>query len=68
MSWFYVKNRDPKVDLIRLPKFKLGPPTQHNFDAKPNTKSPDLRQLHKALLELKTEGMTGDRLVRTFIR
>ena len=43
MSWFYVKNRNPKVDLIRLPRFKIGPPTQHNFDAKPNTKLLDLR-------------------------
>ena len=28
-SWFYVKNRDPKVDCIGLPShFKIGPPDE----------------------------------------
>ena len=68
MSWFYVKNRDPKVDLIRLPKFIIGPPAEeHNWKYEPNKKNADVKQLHAALLQLKKEGMTGDDLLRAFI-
>ena len=68
MSWFYVKNRDPKVDLIRLPKFKIGPPAEeHNWKYEPNKKWRAIKQLHNALLELKKEGMTRDDILRTFV-
>ena len=68
MSWFYVKNRDPKVDLIRLPKFRIGPPTsEHNWKYEPNRNARAVKQLHDALLRLKKEGMTGDDLLRTFV-
>ena len=63
-SWFYVKNRDPKVDLIRLPKFKIGPPTEeHNWTYEPKKNEGEVKEFHKALLELRDEGMTGDDLL-----
>jgi hypothetical protein len=56
------------VDLIRLPKFKIGPPVEEqNWKYEPRKKDTDVKQLHAALLQLKKEGMTGDDLLRTFI-
>ena len=63
-----MKNRDLKVDLIRLPKFKIGPPAEeHNWKYEPNKKLTAIKQLHNALLELKKEGMTRDDILRTFV-
>lgn len=72
-SWFYVKNQEPKVDLIGLPKFKIGPPPtkDNNWDYNPDLETDEeeieeLKLINTALVDLLAEGMTGDDLLQAF--
>ena len=68
-SWFYVKNRDPKVDCIGLPNhFKIGPPDEcASREYNPPDDEEDVSDIHEILKQLLAEGMTGDDLLRTFV-
>ena len=68
-SWFYVKNRDPKVDCIGLPnEFTIGPSVDcQNWGYNPMDEEEDVNQIHVILIQLMSEGMTGDDLLRTFV-
>ena len=68
-SWFYVKNRDPKVDCIGLPShFKIGPPDEcATRDYNPADDEEDVSNIHEILQQLLTEGLTSDDLLRTFV-
>ena len=69
-TFFYVKNQDPAVDLIRLPHaFKIGPPTETmNWGYNPKDKVKHINLVHDRLAALLKMGLTADDLVRTFIK
>ena len=80
-TWFYVKNQtpkegEPKVDLINLPyPYKSGPPPKENncwnwnleVDEGNLAQLEELEAVHNALVDLITEGLTGDDLLRVWI-
>ena len=53
-SWFYVKNRDPKVDCISLPShFRIGPPEECTTrDYCPRDDEEDVKDVHEVLEQL----------------
>ena len=66
-SWFYVKNTTG-VDLINLPEFKIGPPTdEHNWRYSPGNKIAEVNAVQGLVPRLKEAGLTGEDLVTTFI-
>ena len=67
-SFFYVKNTT-EVDMIRLPKFSVGPPLKrHNWEYDPKDTILEVNQIHEMVRRLKNdEGMTADDLLATFV-
>jgi hypothetical protein len=67
-TYFYVKNPSGDKNLIGLPKFIIGPPTQRtNWLYDPKDFNTEVVQVVEAIKELKDEGMTADDLLATFI-
>lgn len=65
-TFFYVKNTTDE-DLINLPTFLIGAPTeQQGWDYKP-TNSRELREVHERLEDLLKTGLTPDDLLLTFV-
>ena len=57
-----------KVDLINLPTFIVGPPSeQHNWKYNPRDLIEEVNAVHQLLPQLKEAGMSGEDLVTTFI-
>ena len=66
-SWFYVRNTTG-VDLINLPEFKIGPPTEeHNWRYHPGNKITEVNSVQGLVPQLKEAGLTGEDLITTFI-
>ena len=80
MSWFYVKNEEPKegeepVDMINLPnKFAIGPLPEKNNGWNYNPEEcedsdetvQEIELVHQALPDLIVEGLTADDLLRVW--
>ena len=66
-SWFYVRNTT-EVDLINLPKFKIGPPTEEqNWRDNPGKKFTEVNSVQALVPQLKETGLTGEDLITTFV-
>ena len=67
-SFFYIRNKDPARDFIRLPNFLLGPPPAKPFwNYNPGEHLEDINKLHEALLRHKEEGLTAQDILITYV-
>jgi hypothetical protein len=65
-SFFYIKNSS-NFNRINLPKFMMGPPTKVNWNYDPKDLDKEVNLIHKAVFQLRKDGLSAEDLLATFI-